>query len=86
MKSGRTVWQELCFRYNDGVENVKQMQKQWETLEGKVDAERFEAVRQKLERQLKHATKWRNMCIRFFQSLNHKPLPAWLNNTLASKQ
>ena len=37
MKSGRTVWDELCFRYNAGVEYVKQMQTKWEMLRCKVD-------------------------------------------------
>lgn len=78
LSNGRTVWDELCFRYNAGVESVQAMQAQWETLRGKVDAERFEAVRKKLEAQRIHATNWRDTCIRYFQSVNHKPLPAYL--------
>lgn len=76
MKSGRTVWDELCFRYNDGVEYVAKMQAEWETLRGKIDAERFDAVQKKLQAQLAHAKNWRDTCIRFFQSINNKPLPA----------
>jgi alpha-glucuronidase len=78
MQSGRTVWDELCFRYNAGVEYVKWIQKQWETLHGKIDADRFNAVKKKLQQQLVHATNWRDTCISFFQSLNHKPLPDYL--------
>ncbi|HET7625270.1 MAG TPA: alpha-glucuronidase family glycosyl hydrolase [Verrucomicrobiae bacterium] len=73
MKTGRTVWDELCFRYNDGVNYVKQMQAQWETLHGKVDSERFEAMKKKLGEQLVHAENWRDTCLRYFQSVNHKP-------------
>ncbi|HUB67477.1 MAG TPA: alpha-glucuronidase family glycosyl hydrolase [Candidatus Methylacidiphilales bacterium] len=78
MKSGRTVWDELCFRYNAGVDYVKQMQTQWQTLRGKIDPERFSAVQARLDQQLAHATNWRDVCIRYFQSINHKPLPAYL--------
>ncbi len=76
--TGRTVWEELCFRYNDGVNYVKQMQTQWKTLRGQVDAERFAAVQRKLEAQRLHATKWRDVCVRYFQSVNQKPLPDYL--------
>ena len=78
LSNGRTVWDELCFRYNAGVEYVKGMQAQWETLRGEVDAKRFEAVRKKLEAQRAHAINWRNTCLCYFQSVNHKPFPAYL--------
>ncbi|MGC3957794.1 MAG: alpha-glucuronidase family glycosyl hydrolase [Verrucomicrobiota bacterium] len=78
LPSGRTVWEELCFRYNDGVDYVKRMQTQWESLRGRVDAARFEAVRKKLEAQRLHATKWRDVCVAYFQSVNQKSLPAYL--------
>ncbi|HXI71771.1 MAG TPA: alpha-glucuronidase family glycosyl hydrolase [Verrucomicrobiae bacterium] len=75
LSDGRTVWDELCARYNAGVEYVKTMQVQWETLRGRVDAERFEAVQKKLATQLAHAVNWRDTCLRYFQSVNNKPLP-----------
>jgi alpha-glucuronidase len=78
MPTGRTVWEELCFRYNDGVDYVKCLQSQWETMRGKVDAQRFDAVQRKLEAQRIHATKWRDVCVRYFQSVNQKPLPDYL--------
>lgn len=78
MKSGRTVWEDLCFRYNDGVSYVEKMQDDWQSLGGKIDPERFIAVSGKLEKQLKHAIKWRDTCIRYFQSVNGKDMPAYL--------
>ncbi|HEY9509900.1 MAG TPA: alpha-glucuronidase family glycosyl hydrolase [Verrucomicrobiae bacterium] len=75
MKTGRTVWDELCFRYSDGVDYVKQMQAEWETLRGWIDDERFTAVQKRLEQQLKHATNWRDICVRYFQSKSGLPLP-----------
>jgi len=76
LSDGRTVWEELCSHYNAGVEYVKTMQVLWETLRGRVDAERFEAVQKKLATQLAHAVNWRDTCLRYFQSVNKKPLPA----------
>ena len=53
MHSDRTVWDELCYRYNTGVDYVKGMQSQWETMKGKVDPERFAAAQAKLAKQVK---------------------------------
>ncbi len=78
MKSGRTVWDELCYRYGRGVENVKTMQADWETLRGKIDDERFKAVDEKLAKQVKDSSVWRDTCIKFFQSKSGKPLPAYI--------
>ena len=75
MKSGRTVWDDLCFRYKSGVDYVKQMQAQWATLHDKVDPDRFSAVAEKLAKHLEYATKWRDVCIGYFQSVNKKPIP-----------
>jgi alpha-glucuronidase len=75
LKTGRTVWEELCFRYNAGVEYVKGMQREWESVRGKVDEERFLAVQKRLADQVVHATLWRDTCVRYFQSINQRPLP-----------
>ncbi|KAB2857159.1 MAG: alpha-glucuronidase, partial [Anaerolineae bacterium] len=32
LKSGRTLWEELCFKYNEGVAQVRQMQADWDSL------------------------------------------------------
>ncbi|MDB6019538.1 MAG: alpha-glucuronidase [Pedosphaera sp.] len=72
LKTGHTVWEELCSRYQAGVDYVKEMQVQWESLRGKVDVDRFESVQTKLEAQLRHATNWRDVCLRYFQTVNHK--------------
>ena len=45
MKSGRTLWDELCHQYHHGVELVRQMQRTWDALADFVDAARFEHVR-----------------------------------------
>src|SRR5699024_3575961 len=37
MKSGRTLWDELCFHYDRGVQEVREFQKTWDKLEQYVD-------------------------------------------------
>jgi alpha-glucuronidase len=77
LQSGRTVWDELCFRYQAGVDYVRQMQSDWQSLQDKVDEQRFAAVSQKLQLQLAHATNWRDVCLRYFQSVNQKKFPGF---------
>ncbi len=76
MKSGRTLWNELCYRYNAGVDSVKSFQKKWNSLEKFIDKERFSQVKQLLNIQLKDAIWWRNACLLYFQTFSKKPIPA----------
>jgi alpha-glucuronidase len=82
LQNGRTVWNELCFRYQSGVDYVRQMQIEWQSLQGRIDSQRFDAVNQKLASQLAHATNWRNVCLGYFQSINQKPFPDFLKNEI----
>jgi len=76
MASGRTLWDELVFRYDHGVEAVRQMRRTWDAQAGRVDAERFTQVSAFLAIQEQEAQWWRDACIAYFQSLSKLPLPA----------
>ncbi len=76
MTSGRTLWDELVFRYDHGVEVVSQMRRAWNAQSGRVDAERFAQVAAFLAIQEQEARWWRDACIAYFQSLSKRPLPA----------
>jgi len=78
MNSGRTLWDELCHKYSEGVEQVKDMQQSWEELKDKIDDERFTHVQSLLKIQLQDATEWRNACILYFQTFSGMPVPAGL--------
>jgi alpha-glucuronidase len=78
MKSGRTLWEELCHRYYQGVDSVKWMQKSWDTLGGKIDPDRFAQVKSLLAIQYKEAVWWRNACVLYFQTFSKKEIPAGL--------
>ena len=76
MKSGRTLWDELCLRYQQGVDEVRAMQRAWDSLRGRIDDERFTHVQQRLTRQEKDACEWRDACVLYFQQFSQRPIPA----------
>ncbi len=75
MNSGRTLWKELCYKYYSGVDSVRWMQKTWDSLEGKIDRERFLHVKEKLRLQEENAVSWRNACLLYFQTFSNRPIP-----------
>lgn len=76
MNSGRTLWDELCYRYYSGTEDAKKMQQAWNSLKQYVDKERFEQVRMRLQIQYDEAKWWRNACVLYFQTFSKMPVPA----------
>ena len=76
MKSGRPLWDELCLRYQQGVDEVRALRRDWDSLKGRIDDERFTHVAQRLARQEKEAVNWRDACLLYFQQFSKRPLPA----------
>jgi alpha-glucuronidase len=76
MASGRTLWDELVFRYDAGVGFVQHMRRRWAGLAALVDRQRFDEVAAFLAIQEKEARWWRDACIAYFQSFSRRPLPA----------
>jgi alpha-glucuronidase len=75
MKSGRTLWAELCHRYYEGTASVAAMVVTWDSLEGLIDRARYEHVRALLRIQLKEAKWWRDACVLYFQTFSRQPIP-----------
>lgn len=75
MTSGRTLWEELCYSYDAGVQGVRRMQSQWDALKGKIDPENFRHVETMLRIQEKEAVWWRNACLLYFQTFSKRPIP-----------
>ena len=75
MKSGRTLWDELCYKYYSGVDSVRWMQRNWDKLKGLVDNERFQQTKMFLAIQEKDAVWWRNACLLYFQAFSKMPIP-----------
>jgi alpha-glucuronidase len=75
MQSGRTLWDELVYRYSHGVDSVKQMEQAWQGLDGRIDAERHAEVATFLSIQEREAQWWRDASIAYFQTFSQRPLP-----------
>lgn len=76
MKSGRNLWEELCYQYYTGAAKTGTLQTTWQSLQPYVDQQRFEQVRMLLTIQHKEALWWRNACVLYFQSIHGMPIPA----------
>ena len=77
MQSGRTLWDELCYRYNTGVSYVKEMRQKWATLKKDIDPDIFSHVQEKLALQEKDAALWRDTCLDYFQKFSRMPIPEY---------
>jgi alpha-glucuronidase len=76
MNSGKSLWEELCYKYDQGVKQVREMKASWEELEARVDPERFAHVSALLGIQEEEAAWWRNACLLYFQQFSGRPFPA----------
>jgi len=74
--SGRTVWDELVYRYSRGVDDVGLMRDAWMTVQGRIDTKRFDDVAKFLQTQHYEARWWRDACLSYFSSVSKQAIPA----------
>lgn len=73
MKSGSTLWQELCMKYNMGVAMVEVYRDFWHTSAKqymKGHEQEWQHTDSLLNVQLENAKEWRNTCLKFFQTFS----------------
>ena len=75
MQNGQTLWDALCYKYDIGVQQVREFQKIWDRMEPYVDAPRFAAVQSKLKIQSRDAVWWKDACLLYFQTFSKRPIP-----------
>ncbi|MGA2407804.1 MAG: alpha-glucuronidase [Bacteroidales bacterium] len=75
MKNGRTLWDDICYHYEIGLQQVREFQKTWDKTEPYVDKERFTLVQSKLRTQSINAQVWKDGCLLYFQQFSRKPIP-----------
>lgn len=75
MKSGYNLWEEICYRYDNGLQQVRQFQKVWDKVQLYVDQERFTEVQRKLRIQTRDAQIWKDSCLLYFQQFSRQPIP-----------
>ena len=76
MKDGKTLWNEMCYKYDNGVKEVHRFLSLWNSVEPYVDPERFAAVKTKLQQQLANAICWKESCLLYFQTFSGMPIPS----------
>jgi len=76
MKNGKTLWEELCYKYDSGVREVGDYQKIWDKNKAYIDHERFKDVQSKLKIQSEDAVWWKDACLLYFQTFSKQPIPA----------
>ena len=75
MRSGRTLWDELCLHYQRGVDRVANWKNTWAGLEHAIDGQRHRRVAALLNRQHQEALFYKDACLSYFQSFSKKPFP-----------
>lgn len=76
MRSGRTLWDELCLHYQQGVDTVRGWRQTWAGLAPFIAPGVHAHVRDLLVIQERDARQWRDACLLYFQTFSHRPLPA----------
>jgi len=75
MKDGQTLWNQLCQKYQEGVDEVRKSQEIWNQMEPYVNEQQFKEVQAKIAIQLKEAIWWKDACALYFQTFSKMPFP-----------
>jgi alpha-glucuronidase len=74
LKSGKTLWNGLCEKYQEGARQAAAMQATWQSLEGRIDPQRYREVADRLAIQVADATKWSDEILKYFQTFSRLPI------------
>jgi alpha-glucuronidase len=72
LKSGRTVLEEMDYRYTRGVKEVEDFIRIWNEAKPYIDDQRWQEVDTRLQHQLENANKWKSTCLNYFGSFTKK--------------
>lgn len=75
MKSGATLWDELCRHYERGCVAVSNMQKSWMKAKPYIAPELYRDVEERLATQARDAIWWKDGCLLYFGEISGMPLP-----------
>lgn len=75
MHNGRTLWDNLCLRYDEGVRQAQSFAETWRQMKPYVKASRWQAQMERFERQARDAQWWKDACLGYFQEFSRLPLP-----------
>ena len=73
MSSGNTLWEELQYRYNEGVITVEENYNLWHNkMRPYIDEQRWREVDERMQHQVENAREWRDVCIGYFRQFAEK--------------
>ncbi len=72
LNSGRTLWEELQFRYARGVNEAEDFHAIWQQVKPIIDEQRWKAVDAKLKEQVQNAREWQKTCTDYFRTFAEK--------------
>ncbi|MBQ9222290.1 MAG: alpha-glucuronidase [Prevotella sp.] len=71
MKSGRTLWEELQYHYQQGVDEVDDFLRIWKEAKPYIDPQRWQEVDDLLHFQQQDAREWQRVCTGYFKTFIH---------------
>ena len=73
MSSGNTLWEELQYRYNEGVITVEENYNLWHNkMRPYIDEQRWREVDERMQHQVENAREWRDVCLGYFRQFAEK--------------
>ncbi|MBO4843439.1 MAG: alpha-glucuronidase [Bacteroidales bacterium] len=76
MRSGRTLWDEICLHYQSGIDTVRGYLDTWAAVKKFVDEDTWNKVQERLVIQEADARWWRDACVQYFQTFSGMPVPS----------
>jgi alpha-glucuronidase len=76
MKSGKTLWDEICLHYDAGIRTVDGFRKTWKAMKPYVATALWKEADAKLAVQANDARWWRDACVGYFQLSSGRPVPS----------
>ena len=75
LHNGLTLWDNLCYTYDQGVAEARHFLHVWQQMRPYVDRQRYERQLARFQRQALDAQWWRDACLLYFQQFSRRPLP-----------
>jgi alpha-glucuronidase len=75
LKTTKSLWEEMIYRYDKGVKDVQKMSNIWDSLKSRIDPEISQTVSAHLTIQNKEAQWWRDACLRYFATVGNLQFP-----------
>lgn len=76
LKSGRTLWDELCYHYERGAITAQDYQRRWQQAAPYIDPALHADVAERLRTQAADARWWKDACLQYFREFSGLPYPA----------